>query len=345
MVPMAAAAVKSNRMGIWPMLILFVLLLVSLSLMSDATNNSERFGQLYSWLLLINALGLVVLIGLIGSNLYWLVSQYRARAPGAQLTSRLVVTFVILAVLPISVVYYFSLQYLQHGIDSWFDVQIEQALDDALELGRGALDVRLNDLLRVTEGIADKVADMSPANVPIGLYDMRVVSSATELTLFGLDGRIIASSSAEGAGIVPDRPSEQVLMSLAQGRSYVGIDPVGDAGLYVRTGLGRQHRHHGRCGAADTAGPVSDTPAPQRTRRQCRKPDRALQEAGLPENPAEIQLYPDAVAGAGAQPALGGMGGVLFSPAHGGTDRNPGRRYARCFRRRLQSAPAGHQRR
>lgn len=234
MVRMATAAVKSRRMGIWPMLVLFVLLLMSLSLMSDATNNSERFGQLYSWLLLINALGLVVLVGLIGSNLYWLVSQYRARAPGAQLTSRLVVTFVILAVVPIGVVYYFSLQYLQRGIDSWFDVQIEQALDDALELGRGALDVRLNDLLRVTEKIADEIADMSPATIPIGLYDMRVLSGANELTLFGLDGRIIASSSAESSDIVPDRPSEQVLMSLSQGRSYVGIDPVGETGLHVR---------------------------------------------------------------------------------------------------------------
>ncbi len=231
---MAAAAVSGRRMGIWPMLVLFVLLLMSLSLMSDATNNSERFGQLYSWLLLINALGLVVLIGLIGSNLYWLVSQNRARAPGAQLTSRLVITFVILAVVPIGVVYYFSLQYLQRGIDSWFDVQIEQALDDALELGRGALDVRLNDLLQMTEKIANEVADMSPATIPIGLYDMRVLSGAAELTLFGLDGRIIASSSAEGIGIVPDRPSEQVLMSLSQGHSYVGIDPVGDSGLHVR---------------------------------------------------------------------------------------------------------------
>lgn len=217
------------------MLILFVLLLVSLSLMSDATNNSERFGQLYSWLLLINALGLIVLVGLIGSNLYWLVSQHRARAPGAQLTTRLVVTFVILAGVPIAVVYYFSLQYLQRGIDSWFDVQIEQALDDALELGRGALDVRLNDLLGVTEKVADKVGDMSPATVPIGLYDMRVLSGAAELTLFGPDGRIIASSSSEGTAIVPDRPSEQILMSLGQGRSYVGVDPVGDAGLHVRT--------------------------------------------------------------------------------------------------------------
>jgi nitrogen fixation/metabolism regulation signal transduction histidine kinase len=234
MVPMATAAIRSTRLGIWPMLILFVLLLVSLSLMSDATNNSERFGQLYSWLLLINALGLVVLVGLIGSNLYWLVSQYRARAPGAKLTSRLVVTFIILAVVPIAVVYYFSLQYLQRGIDSWFDVQIEQALDDALELGRGALDVRLSDLLRVTEKIADEVAEMSPATVPIGLYDLRVLSGAAELTVFGLDGRIIASSGAEGEDIVPDRPSEQMFMSLAQGRSYIGIDPVGEAGLHVR---------------------------------------------------------------------------------------------------------------
>ena len=134
----------------WPMLILFGILLVSLSLMSDATHNSERFGQLYSWLLLLNTLGLVVLAGLIGTNLYWLVSQYRARAPGARLTSRLVVTFVILAVVPIAIVYYFSLQFLQRGIDSWFDVQIEEALDDALELSRGSLDVRLNDLLKIT---------------------------------------------------------------------------------------------------------------------------------------------------------------------------------------------------
>ncbi len=221
-------------MGIWPMLILFALLLVSLSLMSDATHNSERFGQLYSWLLLINALGLVVLVGLIGSNLYWLISQYRARVPGSQLTSRLVITFVTLSVLPISVVYYFSLQYLQRGIDSWFDVQVEEALEDALELGRGALDVRLGDLLRVTENIADEVAEMSPATVPIGLYDLRVLSGAVELTVLGLDGRIVATSSTESTRIVPNRPSQRVMISLAQGRSYVGLDPIGDAGLYAR---------------------------------------------------------------------------------------------------------------
>jgi len=234
---MALTAVKSSSLGIWPMLLLFCILLVSLSLMSDATHNSERFGQLYSWLLLINALGLIVLVGMIGTNLYWLVSQYRARAAGAKLTSRLVVTFVILAVVPVAIVYYFSLQFLQRGIDSWFDVQIEEALNDALELSRGSLDVRLGDLLKLTEKISEEVSEMSPALIPIGLYDLRVLSGAVELSVFGLDGRIIASSSAEGTDIVPSRPTQNVLMSLAQGRSYVGLDPIGDAGLHVRTAV------------------------------------------------------------------------------------------------------------
>jgi nitrogen fixation/metabolism regulation signal transduction histidine kinase len=176
----------------------------------------------------------VVLVGLIGSNLYWLVSQYRARAPGAKLTSRLVITFVVLAVVPVAVVYYFSLQFLQRGIDSWFDVEIEQALGDALELSRGSLDVRLADLLKLTEKLASELGEMSPPLVPIGLYDLRVRSGAVELALFGNDGRIVSSSNVEGTNIIPHRPPEQVVLPLQQGRSYVGLDPIGEAGLHVR---------------------------------------------------------------------------------------------------------------
>ena len=231
---MAVEAINRSRFGVLPMLILFGVLLVSLSLMSDATHNSERFGQLYSWLLLANALGLIVLVGLIGSNLYWLVSQHRAKAPGARLTSRLVITFVILAVLPIAVVYYFSLQYLQRGIDSWFDVEIEEALEDALELSRGALDVRLGDLLRLTKKISTEVSEFTPAVIPIGLYDLRVRSGAVELALFGGEGRIVASSNIDGTDIVPIAPTNDSMLALSQGRSYVGLERVGTLGLHVR---------------------------------------------------------------------------------------------------------------
>ena len=152
---MVTGPINRTVPSVLPMLGLFVLLLVSLSYMSDATHNSEQFGQMYSWLLLVNAVALVILGAVVVANLVWLIGRQRKKAPGARLTTRLVLVFVILAVVPVSVVYYFSLQFLQRGIDSWFDVRIEQGLDDALVLSRAALDVRLRDVLVQTGEMAD----------------------------------------------------------------------------------------------------------------------------------------------------------------------------------------------
>ncbi|MDH3526892.1 MAG: two-component sensor histidine kinase, partial [Gammaproteobacteria bacterium] len=204
---MATGTVKRLGFGILPILAMFVVLLVSLSMMSDATHNSERFGEHYSSLLLINALGLVVLGALVVANIIWLVTQQRKKAPGIQLTTRLVVMFVVLAVVPVSIVYYFSLQFLHRGMDSWFDVRIEQALGDALDLSRTALDVRLRDVLHLTEQMAEELSESPPATLSLSLYDLRVRSSAAEVTLLGSDGRIVASSSADLTVIVPSQPS------------------------------------------------------------------------------------------------------------------------------------------
>jgi nitrogen fixation/metabolism regulation signal transduction histidine kinase len=231
---MATGPVKRVSFGILPMLLLFVLLLASLTLMSDATHNSVRFGELYSWLLLINAMGLVVLGALVVANIIWLISQQRKKAAGAKLTTRLVITFVVLSVVPVSIVYYFSLQFLHRGIDSWFDVRIEQALDDALDLSRTALDVRLRDVLRVTESVADEIAESPSTTLSLNLYDLRVRSGAAELTLLGSDSRIIASSSIDPTVIVPHRPSNDMLQVVRDGKHYVGLDPIGETGLFAR---------------------------------------------------------------------------------------------------------------
>jgi len=231
---MAIGTVRRFGFGILPILAMFIVLLVSLSLMSDATHNSERFGEHYSWLLLINALGLVVLGALVVANIIWLLGQQRKKAAGIQLTTRMVVMFVVLAVAPVSVVYYFSLQFLHRGIDSWFDVRIEEALGDALDLGRTALDVRLRDVLHLTEQMADEVSESPSATLSLNLYDLRVRSGAAEITLLGSDGRILASSSADPTDIVPSQPTGEMLQILHSGRHYIGLDPVGDTGLYAR---------------------------------------------------------------------------------------------------------------
>ncbi len=231
---MAARPVKRIGFGMLPMLGLFALLLVSLSFMSDATHNSERFGELYSGLLIVNGIGLIVLGALVVANIIRLIRQQRLKVAGARMTSRLVIMFVILSVVPVSVVYYFSLQFLQRGIDSWFDVRIEQGLDDALELSRVALDVRLRDVLQLTVRMADEVSDAEPATITLTLYDLRVRSGAAELTLLGSDGRIIASSSAELSKLMPTQPPSEILLLLQNRQHYIGLDPVGDAGLFAR---------------------------------------------------------------------------------------------------------------
>ena len=234
MVRMAAGPVRRIGFGMLPMLGLFTLLLVSLSLMSAATHNSERFGELYSVLLIVNAAGLVILGILVIVNIFQLIRQRRMKVAGARMTSRLVIMFVVLSVVPVSVVYYFSLQFLQRGIDSWFDVRIEQGLDDALELSRAALDVRLRDVLQLTVRMADEVAEAPAATLSLTLYDLRVRSGAAELTLLGNDGRIVASSSAELSKIIPDQPPGEVLLLLRNRQHYIGLDPVGEGGLFAR---------------------------------------------------------------------------------------------------------------
>ena len=221
------------KSGILPFAAL-ILLLASLWLMSNATQGSARFDRLYSVLLLINVAGLLTLAVLIGHNLYRLVRQMRERQAGARLTGRITALFVTLAVTPVIVVYTFSLQFLNKGIDSWFDVRIEQALDDALDLGRASLDARMRDLLQRTRVLAADLADTKNEDISLRLEDERLSSEASELALLGPQGLVIAYSTIERTALVPDRPSEAVLRQARQTGSYIDLDPIGDAGLYVR---------------------------------------------------------------------------------------------------------------
>ena len=211
-----------------------VLLLGSLWLMSNATQGSARFDRLYSVLLIMNVAGLLTLAALIGHNLYRLLRQVRERQPGARLTGRMAAVFVALAVTPVIVVYVFSLQFLNKGIDSWFDVRIEQALDDALNLGRASLDARMRDLLHRTKELAVDLADIQDQDVSLRLEDERHSSEASELALIGPQGLVIAYSTADRSVLVPDQPSDAVLRQASQTGSYIDLDPIGDAGLHIR---------------------------------------------------------------------------------------------------------------
>ena len=220
--------------GAAPIVILGLVMLGSTYLMSNATQDSARFGELYSVLLAINAVALIGLGVLIAMNLYHLLHQAREQRPGAKLTVRMVVVFVVLSVTPVTIVYYFSLQFLHRGIDSWFDVRIEEALDDALDLSRTALGVRMREHLAQTARIASDLEPLTDEQAVSALDDARRLSGATEFTLIGANGRIVGSSNVDPTAVVPSPPSDAIVSQARGSGDYIGLDDIGDSGLHVQ---------------------------------------------------------------------------------------------------------------
>jgi len=84
----------------------------------------------------INLLLLVLIIFLVFRNLVKLLYDRRRHAVGANLRTRLVVAFVALTLLPTTVLFFFSINFISTSIEFWFNVPVEQALQKSLNVGR-----------------------------------------------------------------------------------------------------------------------------------------------------------------------------------------------------------------
>jgi PAS domain S-box-containing protein len=233
MASLVVRVVQRLATGFWPMVGLFGLLLLSLFILSDFSVSYGRFGHLYIPLLLLNCVGLAFIAVLIGVNVANLVRQFREQAAGARLTARLVTTFIGLALVPVVIVFAFSVRFINSGIDAWVNIEIEQALDDALELSQGSLDLHTRTLRRTTERMAERLAEASGDEAMDLLTELDAGSTATELMLMTPDGEPIAISSGS-TQVAPLRPTDGILMIVREGESHVALEPVRGAGLHVR---------------------------------------------------------------------------------------------------------------
>ncbi len=219
------------------LILLVVLLLASLYLMIGAARNSSLFSQYYSSLLIVNVVTLVVLSALILYQLQQLISQYRRHAAGSRMKLRLVLLFIVLSITPVSVMYYFSLEFIHRGVDSWFDATVEEALQNSLELSRASLNVRMRELLHATEQLADELVHGENRSLTLLLNELRQRSGAEELALFTPNGRAVAVSLKELDRLAPTPPNEAILVQLRSGRSYVGLEPFEDNRTRVRVAV------------------------------------------------------------------------------------------------------------
>ncbi|MGE4657588.1 MAG: ATP-binding protein [Gammaproteobacteria bacterium] len=218
---------KKLRRALYALILIVGVLLwfSALLLFSQTAQDSEEFSRFQNWILLINLLGAVVLLLLILGSLVKLMREYRRRVPGSRLKTRMVTLLVVLAVTPLLVVYLFAVQFINRGIDSWFNVDVEQGLGTALELSRAALGIQMRGYVDEIEGIAARLGGSESVDIVGELSDLRRESQAAELTVFTANDLILATSS-EGSSVgVPRYPSDEIVFQLGQGRPYVSLEP------------------------------------------------------------------------------------------------------------------------
>ncbi|MEZ5564244.1 MAG: ATP-binding protein [Gammaproteobacteria bacterium] len=212
-----------------------ILGVVALVMLGHYAPSLADFGRSHVLLLVVNAAAAAVLLGIIALNLFRLVRDYRRRAPGARLRARLVAMFVGLTLAPLLVVYLFALQFMNGGIDNWFDSDLEQELSTALRVSRESLDVQANSRLLQTSALAAAIGDLDGAALSRALSVLRADAGAEELTVFLPSLQVDASSTRTDT--LPPSLSEDAVNQLRRHQRFVALEPLGGARYQIRSAV------------------------------------------------------------------------------------------------------------
>ncbi len=206
---------------------------VLLYLLSRASSNTASFGEHYTLLIALN-IGLVVVLGGLIAYQVWVVrKRIRQGVFGARLTMRLIALFALMAVVPGTLIYAVSVQFLSRSIESWFDVRVDNALEGGINLGRSVLDAQLQDLVKKSEAMSLSLADEPLSSHITALNRLREQAGVQEATLFSARGQTLAYSGSETA-LLPQFPSPTILRIVRAQRPYSSLETLGGKGLYLR---------------------------------------------------------------------------------------------------------------
>jgi nitrogen fixation/metabolism regulation signal transduction histidine kinase len=212
---------------------------VLLFVLTSASGNSQAFERNYPILLAANGAIALVLFVLVAALALRLVRRVRARRFGARLMARFAIAFALMGVLPGVLVYVVSSQFLLRSIESWFNVEVEGALESGLALGRAVLENQRDELKAKARAMAQELADAPSLEHPRILERLRERVGVEQATIVSASGNLVWSSSAPGFDLAPVLPAPGVLRTTLAVGGYALIE--GDE-LAVAPGHGLRTR-------------------------------------------------------------------------------------------------------
>ncbi len=232
-----APSVRTFFFQIFPVLITFFLLITSFVMLGIATKNPNQSSTINTWLIPLNITVLGILSCLIIYNVVKASKHLRSKRAGSRFTLRLMYAFTLLTVLPVLVVSYFSMNFIGDRIDNWFDVKIEGALDDSLELARNSLEVRMRQHLFNLERVGNALSRMDPLDYSSFIDQQTKTLGAFEIVLFGSNQRVLVYSTEETGTLLPHFPTEDIIRRLSTRDYMYQLEPVGEDGLFSRVAI------------------------------------------------------------------------------------------------------------
>jgi nitrogen fixation/metabolism regulation signal transduction histidine kinase len=197
-------------------------------LLSIATDNRLFYEKHFQWLFWVNLLVAGLLMLVIGIAATRLLVRVQRGKFGSRLLLKLAAIFALVGVLPGLLIYTVSYQFVSRGIESWFDVKVEGALDAGLALGRGTLDAQVNDLASKTQLAADRLGEGRGEVQALVLERLREDLSAQNVAIVNGMGQVLLSADRSAELLGPDRPSPSLLRNARDGRAVAQLEGLDD---------------------------------------------------------------------------------------------------------------------
>ena len=235
--------------------VLFILTASSLALSIAALMESSKISQYYDSLFIINFTCVALLIGLILKEIRVLLKKANNKLPGSRITLKIVLAFIMLSILPLTTIFAFSIFFINKSIESWFQVEISNSLENSAALSRESLDLNMKKLLRDTRAM---LSELRPNSIGQERIDLRYLrdpdnfvsseknllrtenlqillkkSDAEEITILDERGAVIASIS-KFDNLVPRLPTESLLLQLNNDQDFIALEPISSDELFAR---------------------------------------------------------------------------------------------------------------
>ena len=208
--------------------------LVLMFLLTLATNNRALYERNYPWLFAANVLVAGILLAVLGWMVLRLALRLRRKKFGSRLLVKLAAIFALVGVLPGLLIYVVSYQFVSRSIESWFDVEVEGALNAGVSLARATLEMQASESASRTRAAAAQLSQIPDVAAGLVLERIRDQLGASDAALWSSSGALLASVGQSRFRIDAERPSAQQLRMLRQQRASAQIEGLDDLAEHAK---------------------------------------------------------------------------------------------------------------